>query len=347
MVRSNVDKLAQAMRAEMNGNEEIFQPSIFWSDLNQKNEAMIAAEGLTNFKRTLSQNYFNWLIADEKHPYHEFVRHRREAWILRTFSTLREMDHLRLTSHEGQVAVTAQQRESYKQYVCHVWSIMQLLDKHRLHRRVSEPQIGNPFPVKFLGRRLSQDLATSIIECNTLVDLAPPKSRYKVAELGAGYGRLGYVFASTQPGLYCIFNIPPALAVAQWYAEQIFDSRQIFKFRSFKDFREISSELDSRKLAFFTPNQLRSFPENFFDTFVTISTLPEMRTDQVNLYLKEFQRLSSRHIFIKQWKHWKNPSDGTDLDQNSYNLGAEWSISREWDDPVIPDFFNRIWKRAV
>jgi hypothetical protein len=76
---------------------------------------------------------------------------------------------------------------------------------------------------------------------------------------------------------------------------------------------------------------------------VSISTLPEMRQDQVDLYLAEFQRLSRGHIFLKQFKAWKNPSDGTDLTIDSYRLHPDWQLVVDRSDPVIPCFFNRVW----
>ena len=107
----------------------------------------------------------------------------------------------------------------------------------------------------------------------------------------------------------------------------------------------MQDEIDRASVALFTANQIRKFPDDYFDVMVSISTLPEMRQDQVDLYLAEFQRLSLGHIFLKQFKAWKNPSDGTDLTIDSYRLHPDWQLVVDRSDPVIPCFFNRVWRK--
>jgi hypothetical protein len=70
-----------------------------------------------------------------------------------------------------------------------------------------------------------------------------------------------------------------------------------------------------------------------------------MRHDQVDFYLSEFERLSRSHIFLKQFKSWKNPNDGTELSSENYRFDSDWSLTLDRTDPVIPDFFNRVWER--
>src|SRR5829696_6791839 len=44
------------------------QVSKFWRDLAAENLRMLRANGPETFKRTLSQNYFNWAVDDPAHP---------------------------------------------------------------------------------------------------------------------------------------------------------------------------------------------------------------------------------------------------------------------------------------
>ena len=222
---------------------------------------------------------------------------------------------------------------------------MKRMDRHGLRHKVEEPLVGNPLRVKFGRKLLSQDLASSIMECNVLADLTKGIASPRVAEIGAGYGRVGYTYAKTLPGQYFIFDIPPALSVAQWYLEQTLGADQVFRFRQFDRFEEIKDELARCKVAVFTANQIRKFPDTYFDVMLSISSLPEMRPDQVDVYLAEFNRLARSHIFLKQFAAWKNPSDGTDLTADSYNFGNDWRVTLDRTDPVIPLFFNRVWSR--
>ena len=99
-----------------------------------------------------------------------------------------------------------------------------------MRQHVNEPEIGNPFRIECGGRLLSQDLASSIVECNVVADLLKDIPRPRVAEVGAGYGRLAHTYVSTLPGQYFIFDIPPALGVAQWYLEKALGPDRSFAF---------------------------------------------------------------------------------------------------------------------
>lgn len=335
----------RAMVAELEADDPIFLPSEFWRDLNAKNTRMLELEGLNNFKRTVAQNYFNWLIAD---PNHMLTRHAFREWLRRPnllpfLTGLKDTSRLRFTTGDDRVDLTRFQRHMYRLYVCFVWTIMTGLDRHKLRARVREPEVGNPFPVRYFGRLLSQDLATSIIECNVLADLVQGVAKPRIAEIGAGYGRVAHTYLSTTPGQYFIFDIPPALGVAQWYLQQTLGPERVFHFRHFDRFEDVREEMERASAVILTPNQIRKFPDGYFDVMLTISSLPEMRQDQVDLYLNEFQRLSRGHIFIKQFKAWRNPADGTDLTPESYKLHPNWRVTLDRTDPVIPFFFNRVW----
>lgn len=338
-----------AMVDELENEDPIFLPSAFWDDLNTKNTRMLEAEGLANFKRTVSQNYFNWLITSPKHPLfrHAFREWCRRPNLLPALSRLRETERLRFTTSDTRVALTRLQQHFYRLYVCFVWTIMIGLDRRRLRLRVAEPEVGNPFRIRYGRRILSQDLATSIIECNLIADLPKPVPNPRIAEIGAGYGRVAHVYLSTLPGQYFIFDIPPALGVAQWYLEQTLGRDRVFRFRHFDRLEDVRDEIDRASAVLLTPNQMRKFPNGYFDVMLTISTLSEMRQDQVDFYLLELQRLSRGHIFIKQFTCWKNPSDGTDLSADSYRFDSRWRPALDRTDPVVPFFFNRVWSKAA
>jgi len=188
--------------------------------------------------------------------------------------------------------------------------------------------------------------ASSIVECNVIADLLTDTPRPRIAEVGAGYGRLAYTYISTLPGQYFIFDIPPALGVAQWYLEQVLGRERVFRFRHFERMDDVEDEINRADVVLLTPNQISIFQNDYFNVILTISTLPEMRQDQVDFYLSEFQRLSRGHIFIKQFKAWKNPADGTDLTADSYALRANWRKSLDRSDPIILFFFNHVWTRS-
>ena len=66
--------MLKAMVSEVAASPQIYRPSRFWVDLNEINQAMLDQLGLENLKRTLAQNYFNWLVISKKDPQYRAVR---------------------------------------------------------------------------------------------------------------------------------------------------------------------------------------------------------------------------------------------------------------------------------
>jgi putative sugar O-methyltransferase len=72
--------------------------------------------------------------------------------------------------------------------------------------------------------------------------LSESDTYFTLAELGAGYGRLGYVMLKTAQCQYFVFDIPPALYLSQWYLTTLFPKRRAFRFRRFDTFETPSRE---------------------------------------------------------------------------------------------------------
>lgn len=355
MTAQDFSQLAAEMMDELE-TAPLYLPSQFWREINRINMAMLWNQGIENFKRTISQNYYNWLVHKSDDP--QLRRALRKSKLQSVFTPLfigTEPDiRIQTMVHPTPVELSSEERRIYRTFVSLLWLKAQRLDRHGLARRLKEPKVGHP--VKMWLRRpfrrpkpISQDLANSIIECNVICDALPnrgPKTR--VAEIGAGYGRLAYVWAQTQAGQYLIFDIPPALAVAQWYLPKVLPDKKIFHFRRFDSFSEIEDELSAAHVGFFTSNQLEKFPAKFFDAMVTISTLPEMTKEQVDNFLNLFSEKARQAIYVKQWQHWKNPRDGTEMSMDDYSLPSpDWRVSLDRKDPTNPMFFNRVWQRSA
>jgi len=336
------------MVAELNAASAVYRPSAFWEELCATNVAMIRAHGVKNFKLSLAQNYFNWLVTSPRDR--QLLRVLRlwlshphlSPWMTR----LGDVSNVWTTTSEKAFEFTWRQRQVYRIFVGMLWNHMLSIDRTGLGSTLEEPLIGNPIPVTYRGRRISQDLANSIIEYNTLLTVRAGKPLRNVAELGAGYGRVAHVLLSgVEQCRYCVFDIPPSLMVSQWYLQKILPDKKVFRFRHFERISDVWEEFERSAVAFFTPNQLEQFPEGFFDLILSISTFPEMRSDQVDHYFQLFSRVGGGHIFIKQWKNWKNPIDGSHVTSDSYRLPPPWRCTFDRPDPTLPYFFNKAWSR--
>ena len=62
------------MVAEVTASPSLYRPSKFWVDLNEINQTMLDELGVENLKRTLAQNYFNWLVTSRQDPQYQAVR---------------------------------------------------------------------------------------------------------------------------------------------------------------------------------------------------------------------------------------------------------------------------------
>jgi len=164
-----------------------------------------------------------------------------------------------------------------------------------------------------------------------------------VAELGAGYGRLAYVFLAASSCRYLIFDVPPALYVSERYLAAALPEKRVFRFRSFARFGEIEAELKSADVAFFTPNQLALFPPGYFDVFVSISALHEMRRDQIEHFLRMMSTTTTRRIYLKNWSRWYNDTDGVSIDEQTFRLAPPWNMVLDRVDPVQDLFTERLY----
>lgn len=344
------DPTLAAMLEEVAAAAPLYRPSRFWENLNAINLSMLSDHGLSNFKRTVAQNYFNWLVIRRNDSQ---FRRVFDAWLRKPslqplFNTL-ETPELLKTIIGLEKEVKSKQLLIYKLFVGMLWETTLRGDRSGLAASLEEPSLGNPIVLRRRGRCISQDLANSIREFNTLLEaeaslLGRPK---RMAELGAGYGRLGHVLLSDPGTRYFIFDIPPALYVSQWYLSQLFPEERIFRFRHLDNFQAHADEISDCRIGFFTPNQLELFPAEFFDVFLTISTLPEMNEAQNRNYVAQMQRVTARLVYLKQWTTWENPDDKRAFTKQDVALDAPFHCILDRVDAVQDQFSEQVWRRSA
>ncbi len=347
-----------AMMDEMKASEPIYAPSKFWQHFNEINVNQLASAGFNNFKLTANLNYHNFAprnLFDAK--VRRLVRLWRQSPTLKPLLVSIEDGFVRMGGNEAlrtQQAVLGFSNKRmfhYKIFVALLWVYSRSVDHLRVLDRLREPELGNPIRVLYEDQLISQDLATSSREFNAIMGAIPQERRGSAAltigELGAGYGRLAHVFAESTPCRYIIFDIPPALGVAQWYLGGLFPKKRIFRFRHFSKFSDIAAELERSEIAFFTPNQIALFPDRYFDLFVSISSLHEMRVPQIEHYLAQMSRLTARFMYLKQYYRYVNPYDNLLVERSAYHLPEAWQPIFEKTEAVYADFFELMLKRTA
>jgi putative sugar O-methyltransferase len=367
----NSRPMIEAMQAELGAAKPVYRPSKLWEFFNEVNLEQLRRSGLQGFKRSVNQNYFNFLPYSLLDPQ---LLQLAKWWLHHPSLTLfktkvfdpdilplsglllpvdRRVFSLGSGSHPISLLTKTLRIESgrkiqialYRLLMAMLWDYTWAHDKLGLVQRLSEPRTGSPIDVYVGSTLASQDLAHSILECNSIFGAISPEERSRisrVAEVGAGYGRLAHVLMRTVHCRYVVFDIPPGLLISQWYLGETFPDKQIFHFRHFDRFEEIAGELEQADIAFFTPNQIEQFPEGYFDLAINISSLHELRPDQIENMLGQIYRVTRGHVYLKQYKEYHNPYDGLRILEDCYKLAPGWKHRYYRDDDVDSRFFETL-----
>ena len=327
----------RAMFSEFDHYREEILPSKYWEELNRKNLQQLADSGYDNFKRTLARNYFTWIV----NPLNKQIRFlMREAGFLESVKIF--VNAIRSPRHE---LLKRKHTIFYNMLTNLLWVYVEKNDTDSMLKQLEEPLAGNPLRVQRNGRLISQDLANSLIEYKAI--LHPDLDRRDVRtilELGPGYGRTAYVFLTLQPGCrYILVDIPPALYVAQRYLSEVFPQRKTFDFRNIEDFDTVREEFENADIIFLTPNQLEMLPDQSVDLFLNISSLHEMRLDQIRYYFGEIERLTRHYFYFKQWKETTVPFENETIRESDYPVRDHWKLVYRQQCEVQHKFFEALY----
>ena len=336
-------KILREMMAEYEKAPQVYYPSNFWKELNKIHIQQISNIGFDNFKRSVNMRYFNWgvlgiLIHQLLPVFSELLRGNFAPIFNSHFINPRS----KANSHARSFNVVS--AFIYRVYVAALRDYVSYNDTLKILNRLQEPLIGNPFGVLYKNKIISQDLCNSVHEFYSITKKINSKKTMNIAELGAGYGRLGYVFLETLPkSSYCIIDIPPALFIAQEYLSKVFPKEKIFYFRPFTSFEEVREEFESARIKFLMAHQIEYLPDKYFDLTITISSLHEMTNEQIKNYIKHIGRLTQGYFYTKQWRR-SRIKDNFYIKENEYPIPKNWRVIYKERHPIQSMFFEALYK---
>lgn len=338
--------------------DDLYGPSKFWETLSEKHTALLLQSGFDNFKRTVNFEYSQWgvhsfkdnkirklmvsLLRRRRFPIEWLsMRLNRKQWVDVHWPDVISQDTGRAIESDEKRKLLWMQW-AYGLYAGLLWQYASTEDDLGILRSLDEPSLGNPIPIVQTGRVISQDLALSALELNSIgryVDLSQVR---RVAEIGAGYGRLAYVFLKHQPRLdYSIFDIPPALAIAENYLAGIFGDISVTP-QWKTDSPEIALDRDGA-IATFLPHQLQQVPDSHFDLVVNVSSFDEMASSQVENYFSLIERKCRGWLYLKG--HGQNRG-GDRLGLQNFPYRPEWELLFKAPDAFVASFEERVYRLA-
>ena len=321
--------------------------SNFWLQVGSQH-AELLADGFAEFKRSVNAHYLQWAVYSPVNPrFRAALRRARPSEIAAAARS-------RIVGGQPQwfgpiVAAPSGREPLFPGRTFAAYSgLLTGIAERRLGRELpEEPDLGSPIRSSYRGRRVTQDGANSALELASILE-AVPAGRLEnglVLEVGAGYGRLAWLALTLMPRLrYVIVDVPPTLAVSQRYLTSVLPDRKVFRHRPFADPTAVEEELAEAQIAFLTPRQLALLPPLDADVFVNISSLHEMRMDQVAAYLEQAERHTRGWFYSRQWEVSMNGWDGAVIEQDDYPYPDAWERVYERPDPIQCGFFEALYR---
>lgn len=147
------------------------------------------------------------------------------------------------------------------------------------------------------GKLVSLDLLVSVDDFYNLLELNPAIADQPlvVADLGPGWGRIGYVLAQVNPRIsYVLLDIPASLLVSSTYLPQRLPGCSVGTYRDARAIERIDKVvLRDKSLWFLGTQDLQRMTEGAIDLFMNVASFQEMGEKQVNSYLGVVNRVAS------------------------------------------------------
>jgi putative sugar O-methyltransferase len=340
---ADLERITEMSTALAKG-ELLTRPSRYWEELNKMNLAQLSEHGYENFKRTIALNYFTWVRILPWDSQIVFLC--KNVSMAAIFRAIRRAFVIATRRYFSTVDVI--QSFSYGLLGSLLWEYILGLKLPAGQLELQEPMEGNPpllYPRPHM--RVSQDLANSLLEYESVQALIS-KPQATILELGGGYGRNAFVILKLHPGIrYVLVDIPPALWIAERYLSSIFSERRIFRYRDFDKFADIADEFAQADIAFLLSSQLPLLPRDSADLVINISSLHEMRKDQVAYYMSRFDHVLKigGHLYLKQWKEAKVLFEGVTLVAADYPIPPEWAQIMNRTARVQTRFFEAVYQK--
>jgi putative sugar O-methyltransferase len=192
------------------------------------------------------------------------------------------------------------------------------------------------------GKLLSWDY---LISMDSVVSIAEryPKLIHEpcvVLDLGAGWGRIGYILKTINPLVtYVICDIPVSLLVSQHYLPTVLPGEKVFRYLDSRHGDEFTHAYfsGSAGLHFLASQDLARFARNAVDLFINVASFQEMTLEQVTKYFSIIDRTTRDALYLQQ------RYQGDEVSRSSYPYHPRWRMAFDRDIAFAPRSFESLY----
>jgi len=334
---------------DLDQSPALYRPSKYWIELNKMNMNQLSIHGYECFKRTIALNYFTFVRIMPFDPQIVFLfKNLPFRVVMHCF-----FRSLKGKKHDFFSKFNFIQSVLYNFLTLASCSYVSKTLKYKDLLHLSEPDLGGPSKIFDSKKLISQDLANSCLEINSIKTAAKElfkksSKKINILELGAGYGRDAYVILSSNSNArYIIVDIPPAIYVSEKYLSSIFPKLNIFSYKPFNNFKDIEKDFYKADIVFLLPFQLGKIPDETIDLILTISSLHEMKRNQIFNYIKQFNRVLKLNgfVYIKQWFSGAVLFEDITINKKDYPIPKNWKTIFDRAAPIHTSFFESFYKK--
>jgi SAM-dependent methyltransferase len=129
----------------------------------------------------------------------------------------------------------------------------------------------------------------------------------------------------------------------------VFPDKTPFRYREFAEFGEVAEEFERSDIAFLLSTQLDLLPPGAADLILNVSSLHEMRPDQIAFYFQQFDRLlrDGGHMYTKQWRHAKVLFEDVTVLEADYPVPAHWTTVFSRQAAVQTKFYEALYRKQT
>jgi len=282
-------RLLAAMREDNLRTEQPFRASEYWQGLNRRFDAWFAEHSIAD----VEEQPYNRLFSGADPKSSKFFEYA--VWMLYDRVRARDVDGV-------------------------------------LERVQPTGKAGKRMTVELGGRPLSWDLLISV---DTLLSLQETvggglwTDPVVVADLGAGWGRIGHALLSINPrATYVAIDLPESLLVASEYLPRLLPGAPVIGYESARGPGRIAREhFSAGGLWFLGTHDLPRVADGGVDCLVNVASFQEMTREQVGAYLSVADRVAARAVYLQEiWDARRHHLDeqGAIAGIDEYAFPAHW-----------------------